>query len=182
MEGRGKNEKRGFAYQCQGCHKYEGETRYVEAHYYKYHAALDSVPFYCSLCYFMGKTEREVLRHIKGHRPHKLAEENLILQGKKAEDILKYVQKNEDPLQLTELHVKKLTWEESQQIWMNRAKKSNEEGSTTAGDNLWPWVQTEAVVPDPLTIIPEPLMEDEPVVPAPILPEIPLPINTDDAK
>lgn len=85
-------------------------------------------------------------------------------------------------IQLTELHVKKLTWEESQQIWMNRAKKSNEEGSTTAGDNLWPWVQTEAVVPDPLTIIPEPLMEDEPVVPAPILLEIPLPINTDDAK
>lgn len=180
MEGRGKNDKRGFAYQCQGCHKYEGEKRYVEAHYYKYHAALDTVPFYCSLCHFMGKTEREVLRHTKGYRPHKLAEENLILQGKKAEDILKYVHKNEDPLQLTEVHVKKLTWEESQQIWMSRAKKSNEEGNTTASEN--PGVQAESVVPDLLTIIPEPLREDEPLVPAPILPEIPLPINVDDAK
>lgn len=33
-----------------------------------------------------------------------------------------------------------------------------------------------------MTIIPEPLIEDEPVVPAPILPENPLLINTDDAK
>lgn len=88
--------------------------------------------------------------------------------------------KNEDPLQLTEVHIKKLTWEESQQIWLSRAKKSNEEGSTTAGENLG--VQAEAVVPDPLTIIPEPLREDEPVVSAPILPEIPLPINVDDAN
>ena len=61
-EGRDKLDKRGYVYQCRGCNKYEGERRYVEAHYFKSHTALDVVPFYCSLCHFMGKTEREVIR------------------------------------------------------------------------------------------------------------------------
>lgn len=69
----------------------------MEVHYYKYLAAVQSitvsVPFYCSLCHFIGNTERKVLRHTKDYRPHKLAEENLILQGKKVEDILNYVHK-----------------------------------------------------------------------------------------
>ena len=42
-----------------GIDKYEGERRYVEAHYFKYHKALDAVPFYCRLCHSMSKTERE---------------------------------------------------------------------------------------------------------------------------
>lgn len=34
---------------------------------------------------------------------------------------------------------------------------------------------TEAVVPDPLYLIPEPLKEKEPTVPSPVLPDLPLP-------
>ena len=44
-EGRDKLDKRGYVYQCRGCNKYEGERRYDEAHYFKYHTALDAVPF-----------------------------------------------------------------------------------------------------------------------------------------
>lgn len=65
-----------------------------------------------------------------------------------------------DLLLLTVVYVKKLTWEESQQILMRRAKKCNEYGSTTASENLG--VQADAVEPDPLTIILEMLRKDEP--------------------
>ena len=34
-ESRDKLDKRGYVYQCRGCNKYEGERRYVEAHYFK---------------------------------------------------------------------------------------------------------------------------------------------------
>jgi hypothetical protein len=58
-ENRDKLEKRGFTYQCLGCDEYWGERGYVEAHYYKYHTISDNVPYYCSLCHFMGERERE---------------------------------------------------------------------------------------------------------------------------
>ena len=41
-EARDKLEKRGYVYRCQGCQQYEGEKRYVEAHYMKYHTSLDA--------------------------------------------------------------------------------------------------------------------------------------------
>lgn len=46
--------------------------------YYKYYVVLDLVLFYCSLCYFMGKIEREVFWYIKGYCFYKLVEENFI--------------------------------------------------------------------------------------------------------
>lgn len=45
MKGRYKNKMKVYAYRYQGCQEYEGEKRYVEAHYYKYHPALKTVPF-----------------------------------------------------------------------------------------------------------------------------------------
>jgi hypothetical protein len=107
---RDKLEKRGFAYGCLGCKKYVGERRYVKAHYFKYHTALDKVPFYCSVCHFMGKTERELSRHAKGYKPHKVAEENLKKQGKEAEPLSTYIHKNTDPLQIGDAHIQKLSW------------------------------------------------------------------------
>lgn len=58
--------------------EFEGEKCYVEVYYYKYYVVLDLVLFYCSLCYFMGKIEREVFWYIKGYCFYKLVEENFI--------------------------------------------------------------------------------------------------------
>lgn len=64
----------------------------------------DAVPFYCSLCHFMGKMERNVVKYAKGYRPHKLAEEKLKAQGKDIESITTYIHKNPNPLKLGESH------------------------------------------------------------------------------
>jgi hypothetical protein len=85
----------------------------VEAHYFKYHTALDKVPYYCSLCHFIGT---------KGYKPYKVAEENLKKQGKEAEPLSTYIHKNINPLQIGDAHIQKLSWEESQKIWQERTK------------------------------------------------------------
>ncbi|KAK3103074.1 hypothetical protein FSP39_016264 [Pinctada imbricata] len=160
MATRDKIEKRGHAYRCLGCNKYEGEKRYVEAHYYKYHAALDSVPFYCSLCHFMGKTLRELEKHVKGYKPHKTAVENMVKEGRQPAETAQYIHKNDNPLQLGEGHLLMLSLEESRKVWTARQKVQSTSDPTAS---------------DPLKEVPEPLKEKEPTVEMPTLPEIDLP-------
>ena len=54
----------------------------------KYHMTLDAVPLYCSL---MERTKRELLKHLKGYRPHRLAIEGLERQGKTPESDSAYI-------------------------------------------------------------------------------------------
>ena len=59
----------------------------------------------------MSKTEREVIRHAKEYKPHKLGEENLRQKGKEPEEKKTNLHINQSPLQLTEVHIK-LFWKE----------------------------------------------------------------------
>jgi hypothetical protein len=74
----------------------------------------------------MGKTEREVTKHAKGYRPHKMAEENLRAQGKTVEPVETYIHKNANPLQLSEVHMTKLSMEESKRVWLQRQKGNDQ--------------------------------------------------------
>lgn len=51
--------RRGRAYQCLLCDRYQGEKRHVIPHIYKYHIPLDSASFYCSLCHFIATEKKK---------------------------------------------------------------------------------------------------------------------------
>ena len=179
-ETRDKLEKRGYVYRCQGCQQYEGEKRYVEAHYMKYHTSLDAVPFYCSLCHFMGKTEKELVKHVRGYRPHSLAIEGLERQGKAPEPDSTYIHRNANPLAITEEHVTRLSWDESQRVWAERAKgaaaKTPAPEAAAVADTMVVAVQPVEEATDPLKVLPDALKSPESTVPAPSLPDLPLPV------
>ena len=61
--------KRGMAYQCILC-EYKGEKRYVESHAMKAHMMKEQAPFYCNLCGFKARTEKDLLKHVKGYKAH----------------------------------------------------------------------------------------------------------------
>ena len=167
MADRDKIEKRGFAYRCAKCKNYEGERRYVEAHYYKYHTTLDSVPYYCSLCHFMGKTERELLKHLKGYRPHKQAIEELERRNATISPQESYIHKNANPVKVDDSCLLKLSLEESRRVWLGRQKNPGEPEQT----------EDQA---DPLKEVPAALAQPEPTVPSPVLPPIELPLEAEE--
>ena len=76
-----KVDKRGYAYECLQYGRYQVERRYVEAHIYKVHLSPSEVPFYCSMCNFISRTEKDLNRHMKGYKPHKDAVAALTRQG-----------------------------------------------------------------------------------------------------
>ena len=113
---------RGYAYECVKCGVYRGEKRYVEAHIFKYHLALDQVPFYCSLCHYMTKTEKDLQKHVKGYKPHREALE--ARPEETPEEEAKFLHKNETPVTLTEEHMRRLTLEDSRKVWLERVKST----------------------------------------------------------
>ena len=167
---------RGYAYECVKCGVYRGEKRYVEAHIFKYHLALDQVPFYCSLCHYMTKTEKDLQKHVKGYKPHREALE--ARPEKTPEEEAKFLHKNETPVTLTEEHMRRLTLEDSRKVWLDRVKSPG-----VTQPVLPPAPSEEALVPEALPAsipaIPEALREPA-ALPMPSLPEIDLPeIPTD---
>ena len=143
-----KMSKRGYAYRCPKCDVFKGEKRYVKAHIYKYHVALD-VPFYCSLCHFIAKTEREVTKHTKGYKPHKEAEKRLREEGKPVGDPTVYIHKNNVPIELGGDYLERLSFEESQLIWISSVKTAATATSSTSDDIT----QLPETVPATVTII-----------------------------
>ena len=137
--------KRGYAYRCRKCHIFKGEKRYVETHIYKFHVALDEVPYYCSLCHFMAKTEKEVTKHTRGYKPHKQAEERLVEEGKPVPDSSVYIHRNNVPIEIGDEYMEKMSLEESQLVWISRMKTS---ATATATATATTSATASATVPD----------------------------------
>lgn len=190
VEMKAKLAKRGYAYECVKCgSKFRGEKRRVRAHVYKYHLALDEVPFYCSLCHYMTENERDIARHVKGYKPHQNMVESLMAEGKSVSD--SYTHRNPNPKVIGDEHMRQLSTEESQLVWLSRLRLAGAEGNTAGGpvipedpvdqEDLVPTdtrVEEQQVVPDnddPLKKMPEALMEIDCVVPIISLPELDLP-------
>ncbi|KAK3108943.1 hypothetical protein FSP39_019369 [Pinctada imbricata] len=108
----------------------------------------------------MGKTLRELEKHVKGYKPHKTAVENMVKEGRQPAETAQYIHKNDNPLQLGEGHLLMLSLEESRKVWTARQKVQSTSDPTAS---------------DPLKEVPEPLKEKEPTVEMPTLPEIDLP-------
>jgi hypothetical protein len=182
--------KRGYAYECIKCEeKFRGEKRRVRAHVYKYHLALDEVPFYCSLCHYMTDCERDIVRHVKGYKRHQAMVDDLRAEGK--EIAASYTHCNPKPKAIGEDYIRQLSAEESQLVWLSRLRAAGPVGDSAGGpvdreepvdqEDLAPSQSTveeeQQVVPslDPLLLLPEALVEPAGVVPVISLPDIDLP-------
>lgn len=188
-EMRAKVMKRGLAYECIKCGPaFRGEKRYVRAHIYKYHVSLDEVPFYCRLCHYMSDSEKDLIKHTKGYKPHRLAEEHLKAEGRTPDS--NYIHKNPNPVELGEVHLRKLSPEDSQLVWLARIKEAGPQQATEEQDSAvdsmevdpQPTSEEEQAVPDPLCKMPEPLREKESEVPVISLPDIVLPETTEEEE
>lgn len=111
-----KIDKRGYAYECLVCKQYKVEKRNEEAHIYKKHLHPTGVPFYCKLCNFMTRTERNLLRHAKGYKPHKEALEEMDKKGEVSPSPKKMYVRNPKPRSIDDTLIRKLPVEESKRV------------------------------------------------------------------
>ena len=110
---------RGRAYSCKFCF-YKGELRKVKEHVQLTHISEDRDQYFCQLCKFIGKSERELDRHIMHYAKHKQIRENLEMSSAFRKDPASYWQFDckRDCTQLSML--------DSQQLWGSRMRpKSN---------------------------------------------------------
>ena len=119
---------RGRAYSCKFCF-YKGELRKVKEHVQLTHVSEDRHQYFCQLCKFIGKSERELDRHIVHYAKHKQCREKLEMSSAfTAEEDYRVVRK--DPASYWQFDCKrdctKLSMLDSQQLWGSRMRpKSN---------------------------------------------------------
>jgi hypothetical protein len=115
---------RGKAYRCGLCLEKGGNyvdiKSRVESHIFKVHLTLDQSAFYCTLCLFRCKNNRDLTNHVRGFRPH--------LQRKKAlEDIghmqeeSTYLFQSQKPYVIKDTDMVSFSRAESLTIWRHRS-------------------------------------------------------------
>lgn len=111
--------RRGRAYQCLLCDRYQGEKRHVIPHIYKYHIPLDSAPYYCSLCHFIATEKKKLVDHVSHYVKHTEAAKDMADNGKS------YLHENKDPILLVEgSHFAKMGRKESHDLWASRLRRT----------------------------------------------------------
>ena len=125
---------RGRSHSCKFCF-YKGELRKVNEHVQLTHISEDRHQYFCLLCTFIGKSERELDRHIMHYAKHKQIREKLEMSSEfTAEEDYRVVRK--DPATYWQLDSKRdctqLSMLDSQQLWGSRMHpKSNFTDITT---------------------------------------------------
>ena len=125
---------RGRSHSCKFCF-YKGELRKVNEHVQLTHISEDRHQYFCLLCTFIGKSERELDRHIMHYAKHKHIREKLEMSSElTAEEDYRVVRK--DPATYWQLDSKRdctqLSMLDSQQLWGSRMHpKSNFTDITT---------------------------------------------------
>ncbi|XP_056016859.1 RNA-binding protein 25-like [Ostrea edulis] len=66
---------------------------------------------------FSAKSEGAVLKHVRGFRPHRLAEEKLKREGKEVKEPQSCICRNESPVVLGNRYTRRMTLKESQEVW-----------------------------------------------------------------
>ena len=112
--------KRGRAYECLKCKNFVGERDKVIHHLYKHHVPLAEVPFYCTLCSFRCSKWRALMKHIKGYPLH--AQMKKTTSSLDVDD-LEYLRESEHPYSNPDADMRKLSMEESQEVWSGRCGK-----------------------------------------------------------
>ena len=117
---------RGRVYECLRCgpaEAYQGERAKVLLHIFRKHVALDSVPFYCSICKFVTTSQTELVKHVQPavYPTHKATVDAMVCNGEQVNERDSLLQ-NLKHYVPTEHDLKRLSKEESQEIFSARRK------------------------------------------------------------
>jgi hypothetical protein len=82
----------------------------------------EEVPFYCRLCQYNSRTERDLNRHVKGYRPHKMAVDQLAKEGKPIPEVADYLVRNDHPLVIDGTLMQRLSEADSKRVWSARVQ------------------------------------------------------------